>query len=238
MNKTIKKVIVIFTILCALLLIVFSIELILLNRNAENGDARNGNAEPSLSGTPPPGNSSGNGNPGSPETGSSGSAAGTEGTASAGGTAPPTPAGARHERLMPDDANLVFYVDDELFEHTETELEDILDIFSFRGEGTAGLEISFVFMPIGVSAYADSFLEMNYNVGGTTVYGAESIKRSTLRGVFATGMRNETTYEAWIYTFSDPEFDNMGISFVIHFQNETQRSALYSILDSLEMASG
>ena len=225
----------IFTILCALLLIVFSIELILLNRASDNGDSRSGDAGQSLSGSPSPGSGNGDANPGSPGPGSTGPTAGTEETAQAGGTTPPPPRGTRHERLMPDDTHLVFYVDDALFEHTETELEDILDVFTFRGEGTAGLEISFVFMPLGVSAYADSFLEVNYNVGGTTVHGEELIKRSPLRGVFAAGMRNETTYEAWIYTFSNPEFDNMGVSFVIHFQNETQRSALYSILDSLEM---
>jgi len=231
MNKTIKKIIVVFTILCAVLLLVFSVELILVNRDSGTGDA-----EPSLSGSQPLGNGgNSDADPGTPEANPSGTSGSNGETTTSNDPPPPPPTGTRFERLMPDDVNLVFYVDGELFEHSETELEDILDVFRFKGGGTAGLEIRFVFMPQGVNTYADNFLEVNFNVSDSASHGEETIKRSRLRGVFASGTSDGTTYEAWIYTFSNPEFDNLGVSFIINFQNETQRSALYSVLDSLEM---
>ena len=234
MNKTIKRVIVVFTILCAVLLIVFSLELILINRDTEKG-----NAEPSQSGNQPVGNGSSSQGAEPSGTNSPDTENSDGDTAPTGGSQPPPPppVGTRYERLMPDDSDLVFYVDGDYFNHTETELEDILDIFTYRGSGTAGLEIRFVFMPQGVSAYAENFLELNFGVADASVEGEETISRSRLRGTFASGTGNGTTYETWVYTFSNPEFDNLGVIFLINYQNETQRSALYTILDSLDMVS-
>jgi len=233
MNKTVKRVILVFTVLCALLLIVFSLELILINRDTDKG-----NAEPSQSGSPPPGN--GNSNQGSetPGTSTPDTDSGNRNPAPAGGTQPPPPpppTGTRYERLMPDDSELVYYVDGDYFNHTETEHEDILDRFSYRGTGTAGLEIRFVFMPHGVNTYAENFLELNFGITNASVEGEEYICRSPLRGVFVSGTGNETTYETWVFTFSNPEFDDLGVVFLINYQNETQRNALYKILDSLYM---
>jgi len=230
MNKTIKKIIVIFTALCALFLIVFTIELILLNRDSGGGEA-----EPSLSGSTPS-------EDGATSAGSGSSGENPSGTADSNGEPPPSdgpppaPRGDRHERLMPNDMDLVFYVDTALFEHTATETEDIIDVFSLRGEGPAGLEIRFVFMPQGVSAYAGSFLEVDFDAAESTVHGEEPIRRSALRGVSVSGTKNGTTYEAWIYMFSDPDLSNLGVAFITNFQNETQRNAIYAILDSLDMA--
>jgi len=231
MNKIIKRIILIFTVICAMVLIVFSVELILLNRDAENEDAG-----PSVSGSPSPGNDNNGTGRGEPEASPPAAANGSGESPSSAEPAPP-PKGTRIERLMPDDSNLVFYVDEESFTHTVTEMEDILDVFVFKGDGTADMEIRFVFMPLGVRAFADSFLKVNFEVEDSSTYGEESIRHSTLRGVFTSGTKSGTFYETWIYTFSDPEFDDMGIAFVINFQNETQRNALYDILDSLDMIS-
>jgi len=233
MSKTIKKIIVVFTILCAMLLIVFSIELILINRDSESGGT-----EPSAQGSPPPGSGGDNDGAKAPDPGTPETANGNGDAAHSGGAQPPPPLGTRHERLMPGDSELVFYVQDELFEHTAEEQEAIYDIFTFRDGGTAALEIRFVFMPQGVSVYASSYLEVDFDVAESTVYGEEPISRSPLRGFLITGTKAGTTYESWIYTFSDPELVNLGISFIIYYQNEAQRSALYTILDTFEMTPG
>jgi len=210
-----------------MVLIVFTIELILLNRSVDDGDS-----EPALSGSAPD-NADGNGDTETAD-------ASPPGTANNGGPgtsaeAPPTPTGTMHVRLMPNDMDLVFYVDANLFEHTLTEQEDIIDVFSLRGDGTATLDIRFVFMPQGINSYADNFLEVDFGAQVSASQGEESIRRSPLRGVFASGTMNDTTYEAWIYRFADPELENLGLAFIINFQNETQRNALYAVLDSLEI---
>jgi len=232
MSKTVKNIIVGFTILCVIFLIVFSVELILINRERENGDG-----EPAMSGSQPAGNvnngpATGENNTNQPaETQGQGNG---EPVPPAGG-APPPPAGTLYERLMPDNMQLVFRVDGELFEHSDTEREDILDVFSYRGAGAAGLEMRFVFMPQGLSNYAENFLSANFNIEDSIVHGEEPIRRSQLRGVYISGGIGGTSYESWIYRFSGSELEDLGVMFIIYYQNETQRNALHTILDSLEM---
>lgn len=225
MNSTIKKIIVIFTILCALFLVVFSVELILINRNQEEGDSG-----PAISGGAQPEDGENGEEPGTTGGDQPGAAAGNGTSAPAGGT-PPVPAGTRHDRMMPDDMELVFYVEEGQFEHTMSEQEDVIDYFSYRGAGAAGLEIRFVFMPHGVSAFANTFLEIDYGAQEITTGGEETIRRSRLRGYFASGTRDGTTYEAWIYT----GFEDMGLAFIINYEDQAQRNALNVILDTLEM---
>lgn len=235
MSKTVKSVVVVFTILCALFLIIFSAELILLNRDSDNS---NGEPDPAGSVTAGNGNNGADKNPARGEGNSHADAVGGGASGSADGLRQPAPTGTRNEQTMPGDMKLVYYVDDALFKHTETELEDVIDELSFIDGGPAGFEIRFVFMPQGVNVFAEDFLEVNFGVGDSSVESEEPIRHSPLRGVFVSGAKNETYYESWIYKFSDPEINDLGLMFIINFQNEDQRSALHGILDTLEMVSG
>ena len=234
MSRTIKSAVVVFTILCAIFLIIFSVELILLNRDSENNEGA-----PALSGGQPPGNRNSDADVtnGSGETNAQASAGGDGAPDRTGESRPPAPAGTRYEQIMPDGTYLVYYVDGELFGHTLTEEENTIDLFSFGGDETAGLEIRFAQMPQGINAFARDFLETDFGVVDSSVEGEESIRNSTLKGIYSSGTGNEALYEAWIHSFSDREFDDMGVIFIISYQNEIQRSALYRILDTLEMAS-
>ena len=232
MSRTVKNIVVVFTIVCVIFLVIFSAELILLNRDSENGERVSDLPESA---------SPGSGNNGAGTGAAAGAAnqksdSGENGESDPADQPPlPVPAGTRIVQTMPDDTDLVFYVDESLFERTANDEEDVIDIFSFKGGIPAGLEIRFVFMPQGVSAFAEDFLEVNYGAANSSVEGEEPIRNSGLKGVFVSGIGDGMAYESWIYSFSDPEFDNMGVMFIINYQNERQRSLLHEILDSLEM---
>jgi len=237
LSKTVKNIILAFTILCGLFLIVFSIELFLLNRGA--GDEGEG---PSLSAEAP----DGTGNDGTVP-GSDGSdpadadqpdgATEPDGTGNQPGNTRPAPTGVRRERPVSSDTMLVFYTDGEMFEQIDSEQEDVLDVFTYKGGGNAAIQISYVYIISGAEEYAADFLYHNFGVEMAEVGEEDYIGLSPLRGVPVAGANDGIFYEAWIYSLTDPELDKFGVAFVISYENNTQRNALYDILDSLDILS-
>ena len=237
LSKTVKNIILAFTILCGLFLIVFSIELFLLNRGA--GDEE---ADPSLSAQAPDGTGSDgtvSGSDGSDSTGAGepDGAAEPDGTGDQPGSTRPAPTGIRRERPVSGDTMLVFYTDGEMFEQVDSETEDVLDIFTYKGGGNAAIQISYVYIHSGATEYAADYLNHNFGVEVADVGEEDYIGLSPLRGVPVAGANDGVFYEAWIYSLTDPELDKFGLAFVISYENNTQRNALYDILDSLDILS-
>ena len=231
MSKLLKNVIIAFTMLCVVVLIVFLVEMLIIN--GENSDG--GEKAPTVSGSAPSGNlvNQGGGAPPS-DTGGHGNDGTTDEPPEPDVSRPP-PSGKRHELEISSDRNLVVYADEELFSYEEAESEDVIGAFTFLGSGTASLEIRFVYMQQGVSAFVTNFLSMTYEIPGATVAGEEQIRNSPLSGIRVTGNKDIEIYEAWIHVFADAEVEGTGLALVINYENEMQKLNLYEILDSLDI---
>ena len=235
MNKTMKNVLLIFTLVCIIILIVFSIELFVLNRG--NNDNENSGA------ALPEGTQINTG-----ESEDRPPAASTVDILSSGQTEQDQistrPKGKRYELPYSATEVLVLYVDEELFEHIEM---DSGDMFVYLGNlddaddsddsddldgSDASLEICPAYIPDGAEACAESYLDAYLEGNESFVSGISQIKQSDLSGVFVIGVKEGETFEAWIHDPSDGVGDN-GIAFVIRYSDGDQKNALYAILDTL-----
>jgi hypothetical protein len=224
--------------LCAIVVVIFSVELFIINReNEENG-------EPGMSttGRPPAENGNENGDQGetdpdpSEDQGLSGAAdPGSTPNQQNGERLPPT--GRRHELpMLLDEMTLILYADEETFEFRE---DDYDWWFIYRGDGNASLEISFDYItpPGGMDVLVGHFLDP-YLDGGESVIGGEGpIRNSSVRGFFVYGDNNGESYEAWIHSLTGSLTEGLAVVFIINYQNDSQRIALHRVLDSLEMTS-
>ena len=234
MNKTVKNLVIVFTLICSILLVVFCIELFLLNRNAGDG-VGTGQAASDSSPT---------------ESGTSGTDAETADTGLSDGTEPsgdqdqstnsnqPTearepPEGTLQKLLMHQNLELTFYADEDYFEHS---LLPDGHLYTYDDGGNATLEIGFAFLPPhGVEAYAMTFLDNYLDGGESTVVGEGPIRASTLRGIYVTGSKNGETYEGWVQGLSEIGINDLILVLVINYSNDEQRDALHSWLDTMEM---
>ena len=252
MSKTVKNIVLGFTLLSAILLAVFCIELVILN-----WDKGDGGEEHTISNTLPPGAGGITDDPEAMETGQSGQDGEnheTNGEAGEGegegegededGSAPtpedrrPPQGSRRFELMMLDDENvLVLYADEALFELTAGETDWT---FSLIGNSSAALEIVSDFVPPqGVDALAEIILLQYLEDGGgePKVGGEQQIGQSTLEGVYVSGEKNEETYEAWIYGPLAGGENGLAVVFIINYETEEQKTALYAIIDTFEMIS-
>ena len=228
MSKMIKNFLIVLSLVFTIVLVVFCIELFMLNRRpGDSGDemlsqhAGNGDDE-----------GAGAAEPQSPPGTAAAAGAGAPVETSRPPEQPPPRTGTRHELLMPGDLLLVLYVQEELFQYTELELAWM---FTYTGEGAASLEICYAHMPLGVNALAEHYLDNYVGEDRTLVGNKGPIGRSALDGVFMSGDIDGENYEAWIHAFTIADLEDMGVSFVIHYRDNEQKEAIYSILDTLDI---
>jgi len=235
LSKIVKNLILAFTVLCGVFLIVFSIELVLLNGDAgDEGAGQPPPAEaPDGSADSAPGPGTDGSEPG--EATDPGGDAGANGDDGQQGGARPAPTGMRHEIPVAIDMTLVVYADRELFDQVFFESEDILRAFTYQGGGYAALRIDAQLMQDGVEEFAKDYLYNDFGVEASVVGREDYIGLSELRGVTITGAEDGTYYEAWVYGFTDPGLEGQGLTFVISYENSAQKNALYDILDTLEI---
>ena len=233
MSKMLKNAIAIFAAVCVIVLVIFCIELYVLNREPDDG----GGTGSSLAGNVGDGDEKGK--DGAKDTQETQPANGmtrpgddndkqTSQQPPATPTSPPT--GKQHTRRVSGDEQLLLYVDEDLFEYTE--LNDGY-LYEYTGGGEATLEISFALISNGLEALAKDFLDGFVGTGGTKVEGEGQIGRSLLRGVHVTGDVSGENYEAWIYSFPDGE--DLGLSFTLHYRSDEQKNALYAIFDHMSI---
>jgi len=235
LNKTLKNIILAFTVVCGLFLIVFSIELILLNRASGDEGADPPFTEDAPEGGGEDGTEVGADGPG--PTGGEGAdaAAGQGGEEERPVGRPPTPDGVRYEQPVAEDKLLVFYTDRELFELTDFEIQDTLYVFSYKGGGSAALQIDSIFIWAGAEGYESDYLHNDFGAEVSEVHDEDYVGRSQLRGVLVTGANDGLYYEAWIHRFMSFDGGEFALAFVLSYENSAQRNALYDILDTLDI---
>ena len=233
MNKTLKNIIMVFTLLCIIFVIVFCVELFLLNRSSNRSpdpvvSTRDPDEPPDENlltfDDPAPDDPFGLEDPfndliDDDRTGPA--------------VTPPLTASRQSFLLSAGIAELVFFVDMELFERTD--LGDGL-FYSYLGDGNAGIEITFAFVHPqgGISAVADTWLHNYLDGADSTVEGERSIGRSPIRGTYVTGVNNNgETYSAWLRSLSDFESDSLALVVVVNYEDTMQSGVIYSILDTM-----
>ena len=223
MNTTLKRIILIFTFLCMILLIVFCVELILLNRKEEEPEPQPPEPPPAEllpvePETPPeqppeePATPTGMTEPssGGPET---------------------EIAGTRYELELVSDVELILYVDDELFE-----FEDMEQTWMFNHvDGSTKFEVSPVYLPQGAAVYANTFLGEYLEGEPYSVRGTRPIGGSQIEGIYATGSSGEKTVSAWVSAIETVDGDNMGMVVVMTYSDVEGRDAILSALDTMDM---
>ena len=242
MSKTIKNIVLVFTLICAVALVVFCVELFLINRD---------DAEPAV---PDQGAAAPNGGPGETQNGNGpalnggGSQQNGEENGEQISSGPPDNPGRQDNPQQPSEGeqynlpisnvsrvDLVLFADEELFDYEE--FEGFSWQFTYSGDDSAALEIAFAFIrPQDEEGYISAFL-YNYLDGGESTAPVErNVGNSLIEGMFITGINAGTTYEAWIRSLSDMGEENMLLVFVVKYQNEAQKLAIYNILDSMLFA--
>jgi len=224
MNNITKNLLLALSLVCVIALIVFCIQLIVLNRGVEpreqesitTGGSQQGDEDTDVN---------------SDESTNGG--AGNEEPPGVQQTPRPPPQGTRRTILVDDNTRLIIYARDELFDY---EHDGIDWWFTYKGEGSASLGISFEFITFqGMAAHAESFMN-NYAGGTGAVFsGEESIHGSTLRGYHVTTQQGGETFEAWLYPMIGSD---ISLVFVINYSNDQQKEALYEVLSSMDMEIG
>jgi len=225
MSNITKNLLLALSLVCAIALIVFCIQLIVINRGVEprepgatiSGGAKQGDKEPDTD-NQPDGEDSADGENSDGE------------NSQKQNTPRPPPQGERNELAIPGDLKLIVYAREELFEYTKN---DFNWRFEYTREGEAALEIRLILVSLqGIASDAETFL-MSYAEGATPEPGDEvSFQGFSLEGYNVTAQRGNVTYEALVHPLPDDEF---ALVFVINYQNDQQKDALYEILYSIDL---
>jgi len=228
MGNLTKNLLLALTLVCVIALIVFFVQLIVLNRGVEpreHGTTISDGSQLDDEKEDPDAETTGDETPDADEADGDNEPAQT--------TQRPPPQGKRHELLVAADTEtkLTVYAREELFEFVENETNWE---FLYLGEGNASLEIGFMFVSArGLAVDAETYLS-NYTDGAASEFeGEQSIQDSGLRGYYLSAQHGGISYEAWIHAL--PASD-LALVFVISYINSQQRDALYEILSSMEMA--
>jgi len=223
MSNLSKNLLLGLTFVCVVVLIVFCIQLIVINRGVDPADpgsgvssSQQGDEDPDAEGDGEEiQNGEGEDDPQGTQT-----------------TERPSPQGTRRALGITPYSQLIIYSREELFDFEERDLDWW---FLYTGGGVATLEVSYTMItPLGVEAHAESFL--NDYTGGTEAEftGEEAIAGSDLMGYHVTAMYGESIYEAWIHVLQDSD---LALVFVIHDENNQQEEALIEMLSTIEIIS-
>jgi len=234
MSNITKNLLLALTLVCIIALVVFCIQLIVLNRGVSpttpgatvSGGSQQGSQGSSGSETNDPDSDDINGEDGFQD---------DDGYDNGGEdhTPPvvrPPPHGTRRTIAVTPDSRLVVYSDDEQFEYVEGDRDWW---FIYSGQGEAALEIQFTLIVTqgGISVHTQEFLNNYAGSTNATVTGEESIHGSSLTGYHASATVGSGTYEVWIHTLTDSD---LALAFVIFYENERQRELLYDMLSWLD----
>ncbi|MDR2590083.1 MAG: hypothetical protein LBC71_03730 [Oscillospiraceae bacterium] len=214
MNHIFKNFLLGLTLVCVIAIIVFSIQLIVINSGIEPDD-----------GLIPDGS---NVNDPDDDNGDNGNDPENNGDDDPALTPNLDPQGMRHSFLVSDNTNLVIFAKEELFDFEENDLDWW---FLYTGGGIATLEIRHLFVTAqSIAIEAEVFLN-NYTDGALTEYlGLDSIRGSFINGHHARAEKDGTTYEVWIHDLVNSD---LALVFVISYENNEQRDALYEMLNTM-----
>jgi hypothetical protein len=218
MNGITKNLLLVLTFVCAIALVVFCIQLIVINRGVDPLD-------------PGSGITGGSGQEGEGEPGAGDPDSGEEqgGVPSTDPPPRPIPQGTPRMLHVSAENNLLVYARDELFDFEEGEIDWW---FKYTGGGTATLEIGhLMLLAQNIETIAESFLN-NYTGSDDSVFtGEELIHGSPIWGYHVHAHHGIGRYEAWIHRLIGTD---IALVFVIYYENDTQRDALYEVLSTIE----
>jgi len=220
MSNIMKNFLLALSLVCVIALIVFCIQLIVINRGVEPAD----------SGAVVSGGSQDDGSEDNGDDPDGEDPGADDFSDILANTPRPPPLGTRHEIGVAENTRLVIYASDELFEFEQGALDWA---FNYTGGGTAALNIDFTMISqLGVATHVESFLN-TYSGSSTSEFtGEQQILGSPVSGYHASTRVGEDMYEAWVI-----ELDNSDVALVlvINYQNDQQQEALYRVLSSIEM---
>jgi len=221
MSGITKNLLLALTFVCVIVLVVFCIQLIVINRGVDPLDPGSG-----ITGGP------GQGDEGEPGDGEYENGDAEQGIATATPPPPrPIPQGTRHQLRVSVESNLIVYAREEVFDFEEGEVDWW---FIYTGGGTATLEIShLMLLAQSIETIAETFLN-NYTGSDESHFtGEEIIHGSFIQGYHVHAHYGIGRYEAWIHRMIGTD---IALVFVIYFENDQQRDALYEVLSSMEFA--
>jgi len=218
MNNITKNLLLALTLVGVIVLIVFSIQLIVLNRGVD----------PLNTGSVVSGGSDSDENSSDEEDGDE-EPDGAGSFDSMADTPRPPPQGTRRDFLVADNTRLVLYSSDELFDFDQGEF---ICFLRYTGGGLATLDVGFTSVTQGVALHVEAVL--NTRSAGTTAefIGEQSIHGSPIIGYHARTQVGGETYEAWLVNLDNSD---VALIITIHYQNDQQRDALYQVLSSLDI---
>jgi hypothetical protein len=241
MSKVTKNVVMVFTLFCVVMLIIFCVELFLLNRDRDdrpdvtissNGEnvPTNGeemqNIDDLLQNIPPDETEPALDIP--PDNDQ------PDGVIT---TTPPQGAHPHTVLLPPGTAELTFFVEIEYFER-----EELGDgngwLFTYLQGEDAWLEVGFMLVPPqgGILEIAQTFLDNYLDDGDYSNFeGERAVANSTVRGLFVTGESEGVTYDAWLRDLADLGESTLALIFVTRHSTDEERDILYRILDTMSI---
>ena len=221
MSGITKNLLLVLTFVCAIALVIFCIQLIVINRGVDPLDPGSGIT----------------GGSGQGEEVEPGEGDGENGSEEQSDPSPtptplrPTPQGARHQLRVSAESNLIIYAREELFDFEEGEIDWW---FSYTGGGTANLEIShLMLLAQSIETIAETFLNNYTGSDESTFTGEEPIQGSLIHGYHVHAHHGTGRYEAWIHRLIGTD---IALVFVIYYENDQQRDALYEILSTMDFA--
>jgi len=226
MRNISKNLFLALTLVCVIALLVFCIQLIVINSGVE---PRQPNS--TISGVSP---GQGDNTPGSGENpGNNGENGNTGDNGNEQPTIRPQPQGSRNELMIDTSTTLIIYAREEIFNFIQNDLDWQ---FEYTGSGNAGLEISFVFISLqGAAADAEAFLNNQTGGTGAEYKGDLVIQGSSVRGYHVTANDGGVSYEAWVHQLRGSD---LALAFLINYTNSDQRDALYEVLSSMDIEQG
>jgi len=226
MNNITKNLLLALTLVCVIVLVVFCIQLIVINRGVEP-------IEPGsvISGSPPPQQGSGTGgeDENDPLDGEDGDDGNDELNIPPPVTTRPPPQGTRTRIGVNANTHLIIYYREELFDYVVGEL----DWWFEYTQGEATLEIAFTMIsPAGIIAHTEAFLNDYTGTSSAEFTGEEAIQGSSVMGYHASARTGTGTYEVWIHNL---EGSDLALAFIIYYENDQQKEALYQLLSSMDL---
>ena len=222
MSGALRIIIIIFTFICLVTLVIFSTELVLLNRDRE----------PNVMGHTP-----GNEDLNDEELEYPPEYDEPEGTDSEQNDDEHIEeeqiivhAGERTTFTMPGNLTMILYVQTEYFEVVEDGARSLIYL---RESEDVFLEVLMIVIPHGAQVFAEDFLAMDFGAEDAVTEGSQFIANSSVMGIFTMAVDEDSGFEAWIHEIY--ETDDLGIAFTIAYQDETQRNMLIELLDSLQL---
>ncbi|MCL2078770.1 MAG: hypothetical protein FWH17_02885 [Oscillospiraceae bacterium] len=228
MKNIYKNSFMALTLICAVALIIFFVQLIILNVGVEPREFNSVISESTPTPGVPENDDLGN-NIGQTDDGTSGGLNGENQNNR------PAPQGEQYDIILSDSPrmNLIIYAEESLFEFVEN---DLSWSFLLSGTGNAKLDIAFALLPPqGVASEAEIFLNNRSGGNGAEYKGLlQSMHTVPIACYHVSDDSGSVIYEAWFHPLDGSD---ISVAFIISYSTNDQRDTLYALLSTMEIES-